>query len=593
MYYPTLVLYLGFWALTKCAAASGWCYEGCAHIPSQWVELPNRFCGGSKQSPVDIVTKNVTTDPNLGNFNLIGFNSRDVFTSIMNNGHTVECTLKGNEVKVSGGGLSGTYTALQFHFHWGDVKNPGSEHTIDEHRYPMEMHIVTQKDGLTAPPEHPDGYAVLGFFINATDAVDMSEPWVNFTSYLSNLTNKGSKVGLDHSICIDDLIGNVNLTKFYRYMGSLTTPACTEAVVWTIFHEPIHVNSELIKKFPMETKLVNIYRPTQPLHKRHVYASPGTPLPPYEWCYDPHHCADTPPSWHLLPGSHCGGTYQSPININTNNVVPDSNLDAFIFKNFDDKHAIKYITNTGHSVKCVLVKNLMEVSGGGLEHDYTILQFHFHWGDTSDTSEGSEHTVNSIRYPMEMHIVSKRKDLTLDQALQAPDGLAVLGFFIESTHTTKRTSHGSTVSGTATTHPTSALTSKTNAWKKLTSYLSKIHKVGTTVKVTDDISIDDLLGDVNRHEYYRYSGSLTTPLCSETVVWTIFKESINVDLNLMKMFPNQTGYFNVYRPTQPRHTRTILTTAGSVRGNSGSVASASRHLLWFLLLERSICVYFI
>lgn len=106
-------------------------------------------------------------------------------------------------------------------------------------------------------------------------------------------------------------------------------------------------------------------------------------------------------------------------------------------------------------VKCVLVKNLMEVSGGGLEHDYTILQFHFHWGDTSDTSEGSEHTVNSIRYPMEvvtkiklffyvclyfiplilflvqMHIVSKRKDLTLDQALQAPDGLAVLGFFIE------------------------------------------------------------------------------------------------------------------------------------------------------------------
>uniref|UniRef100_A0A668TJF0 Carbonic anhydrase n=1 Tax=Oreochromis aureus TaxID=47969 RepID=A0A668TJF0_OREAU len=195
-----------------------------AHIPSQWVELPNRFCGGSKQSPVDIVTKNVTTDPNLGNFNLIGFNSRDVFTSIMNNGHTV---------KVSGGGLSGTYTALQFHFHWGDVKNPGSEHTIDEHRYPMEMHIVTQKDGLTAPPEHPDGYAVLGFFINVC---------ILFHSNLST----GSKVGLDHSICIDDLIGNVNLTKFYRYMGSLTTPACTEAVVWTIFHEPIHVNSELV-----------------------------------------------------------------------------------------------------------------------------------------------------------------------------------------------------------------------------------------------------------------------------------------------------------------------------------------------------------
>uniref|UniRef100_A0A668TH95 Alpha-carbonic anhydrase domain-containing protein n=1 Tax=Oreochromis aureus TaxID=47969 RepID=A0A668TH95_OREAU len=59
-----------------------------AHTPSEWKNLPNSFCAGSKQSPVDIVTKNVTTDPNLGNFNLTGFNSQDVFTSIMNNGHT-------------------------------------------------------------------------------------------------------------------------------------------------------------------------------------------------------------------------------------------------------------------------------------------------------------------------------------------------------------------------------------------------------------------------------------------------------------------------------------------------------------------------
>ncbi|KAL3967650.1 cyclin-dependent kinase 2 [Sarotherodon galilaeus] len=291
-------------------------------------------------------------------------------------------------------------------------------------------------------------------------------------------------------------------------MGSLPMPICNEAVVWTIFHEPIHVNSELIKKFPMETKLDNIYRPTQPLHERHVYASPGTPLPPYEWCYDPHHCADTPPSWHFLPGSLCGGTRQSPINIDTNNVVPDSHLDAFVCKNFDDKHAIKF-------------------------------QFHFHWGDTSDMSEGSEHTVDSIRYPMEMHIVSKRKDLTLDEALQAPDGLAVLGFFIESTPTTKSTSHGSTSSSShgstvsGSTHPTSAPTSNTDAWKNLTSYLSKIHKIGTTVMVTDELSIDDLLGNVNLHAYYRYSGSLTAPLCSEAVVWTIFKEPVNVDLNLV------------------------------------------------------------
>lgn len=100
----------------------------------------------------------------------------------------------------------------------------------------------------------------------------------------------------------------------------------------------------------------------------------------------------------------------------------------------------------------------MEISGGGLGHVYSTLQFHFHWG--SSDSHGSEHMVDSHRYPMEvtdrstaavaswwqhsardhlnctfeqMHIVSRRKDLTLDQAVQTPNGLAVLGFFIEVT----------------------------------------------------------------------------------------------------------------------------------------------------------------
>jgi len=52
-------------------------------------------------------------------------------------------------------------------------------------------------------------------------------------------------------------------------------------------------------------------------------------------------------------------------------------------------------------VKCVL-KEGMEVSGGGLGHTYSILQFHFHWGDESDHPEGSEHTVDSVKYPIEV-----------------------------------------------------------------------------------------------------------------------------------------------------------------------------------------------
>lgn len=53
------------------------------------------------------------------------------------------------------------------------------------------------------------------------------------------------------------------------------------------------------------------------------------------------------------------------------------------------------------------------------------------------------------------------------------------------------------------------------------------------VEVTEEISIDDLLGNVDRTAYYRYNGSLTTPSCNEAVVWTVFKDSIKVDRDLV------------------------------------------------------------
>lgn len=123
-------------------------------------------------------------------------------------------------------------------------------------------------------------------------------------------------------------------------------------------------------------------------------------------------------------------------------------------------------TPTKLPVKCTLKKGMVEVSGGGLGYVYSTLQFHFHWGSTSHDSEGSEHAVDSHRYNMEvvistetlcfsrqgillqkdfalcvlhffnfllvqMHIVNKRKDLKLDEAVETSDGLAVLAFFIE------------------------------------------------------------------------------------------------------------------------------------------------------------------
>uniref|UniRef100_A0A3P8WSV4 Carbonic anhydrase n=1 Tax=Cynoglossus semilaevis TaxID=244447 RepID=A0A3P8WSV4_CYNSE len=296
-------------------------------------------------------------------------------------------------------------------------------------------------------------------------------------------------------------------------------------------------------QFPAKSGLTNVFRPTQNLHQRQVSASFATPNPPSESTYTGFFFPTdyNPSKWKLLDSSYCEGDHQSPINIDTHNIVMDEHLDAFIYKHFDDKHSIEYITNTGHAVKCVLKENVVELSGGGLGHVYTTLQFHFHWGSTSENSMGSEHMVDSKQFPMEMHIVSKRKDLTLDEALKTSNGIAVLGFFIEETN------------------PTSDMES----WKKLTNYLAAIR---SKADVTEEISIDDLLGSVDRAIYYRYNGSLTTPVCNEAVVWTVFKESIKIDQNLMKLFPTRAGYENVFRPSQSVNGRKVYISASAAAG---------------------------
>ncbi|XP_027858615.1 carbonic anhydrase 4-like isoform X2 [Xiphophorus couchianus] len=551
-----LVLGLTLVALVK---SNEWCYTGCGHTPEHWEALPGSHCGGEKQSPIDIVTSIVTIDPNLDNFIFVNFSSQSAIKNITNNGHSVQCDIEANEAEVSGGGLDGDYSVLQFHFHWDVADHSGSEHALDGHHYPMEMHIVTAKKGVL-PNEtlnHEDGLAVLGFFIDATEDGNLSWPWETFTSYLNDVTEEGSSVKVDN-ITIDDLIGDVDLTKFYRYMGSLTTPYCHEAVVWTLFHEPIKVHKDLLLHFSTENNIAPNYRPTQPLNGRIITASPATP-PAHLWCYEDH-CDYTPSHWSNLPGSYCGGESQSPIDISTDSVVENENLSSFTFTNFDNKHAIKSITNTGHTVQCVLEDGLVEVSGRGLNHVYSTLQFHFHWGTESADSEGSEHSVDKKRYPMEMHIVSKRKNLTLEEALNTPDGLAVLGFLIEAPQSPR--SMSSSVPA-ETTSPTSSSASDMEAWKTLTSYLSDIKDIESEVEVTDEISIDDLLGNVNRDSFFRYSGSLTTPSCNEAVVWTIFKESVKVDQDLMALFPENAGYHNVFRPSQSLHSRKVYTTAAA------------------------------
>ena len=37
-----------------------------------------------------------------------------------------------------------------------------------------------------------------------------------------------------------------DLTSYFRYSGSLTTPPCSQTVTWSVFYQPIHISSQQV-----------------------------------------------------------------------------------------------------------------------------------------------------------------------------------------------------------------------------------------------------------------------------------------------------------------------------------------------------------
>ena len=109
--------------------------------PSNW---PGSCPNGTEQSPIDINTTTVMYDSSLGEFTLVNYDNTPpgVNFTATNKGKGLEISFDSNVYNVSGGGLTGTYTTVQFHLHWGSSNDKGSEHTVDGMMYPAEVCYV-------------------------------------------------------------------------------------------------------------------------------------------------------------------------------------------------------------------------------------------------------------------------------------------------------------------------------------------------------------------------------------------------------------------------------------------------------------------
>ncbi|NWT54613.1 CAH4 anhydrase, partial [Erythrocercus mccallii] len=268
------------------AVVGHWCYRSqkCeqpqCEDPPQWHQV-SAACRGNRQSPVNIVTRNVLHDRSLQPLTFEGYHEKDSAQwALENNGHTVKVALS-TSPKVGGGGLKGKYKAVEFHLHWGvpgEPQNiPGSEHSIDGEKYPMELHIVHIREDaadMTEAKKTPGGLAVLAFFVKA------DEENKNYTTLLSELENikyKGQSAQVDALPLSSLLPPEKELGRYYRYEGSLTSPDCYEGVIWTVFEKPVELSLPQLAQFAAlhfdgknSTPMRENFRPAQPLNGRRV-----------------------------------------------------------------------------------------------------------------------------------------------------------------------------------------------------------------------------------------------------------------------------------------------------------------------------------
>jgi hypothetical protein len=108
--------------------------------------------------------------------------------------------------------------------------------------------------------------------------------WKEYMSIAKKL--KAENHSVSYELMLTSLLGE-NLHDFWRYDGSLTTPPCTEGVIWTVFKEPIVFTEEQVQKLRSNVLFAD-YRAPQPMYQRIVYRNyrneTGSPIPDYNRC---------------------------------------------------------------------------------------------------------------------------------------------------------------------------------------------------------------------------------------------------------------------------------------------------------------------
>ncbi|XP_076078862.1 carbonic anhydrase 15-like [Mytilus galloprovincialis] len=122
------------------------------------------MCAGTMQSPVNIETRHVVRNNKISKFRFSGLRkTAGTKMELKNTGLAVKVQFPDVQPIIKGGGLPGPHKLLEFHFHWGDNSQRGSEHAINGQHSALEAHFVFVPTGVD--PKH--FAAVIGVMIYA------------------------------------------------------------------------------------------------------------------------------------------------------------------------------------------------------------------------------------------------------------------------------------------------------------------------------------------------------------------------------------------------------------------------------------------
>ena len=220
-----------------------WAYGG-AGAPEKWSSLNPAFsacASGKRQSPIDIRDGiKVGLDPVVFDYQPSGFR-------VLDNGHTIQVNVGlGNAIEV----LGRRYDLVQFHFH-----RP-SEERVNGRQTDMVAHLV-----------HKD---LEGNLAVVAVLLTRGSPQAVVQSVWNNLPLERNEE-VTASVPIDLIKLLPEDRRYFTYMGSLTTPPCSEGVLWMVMKTPVQVSPEQIaifsRLYPMNA------RPVQPLNARLIKES--------------------------------------------------------------------------------------------------------------------------------------------------------------------------------------------------------------------------------------------------------------------------------------------------------------------------------